>query len=182
MMPAGFSIRALRRQDAPELALAYDRNRGHLAPWDPARPPSFFTAAGQAQLVEQQLSEVQNRRLLALVLVQGRSIVGRVNLHSIVRGPFCSAVLGYWVDVEHQGRGLATAGVDEACQRAVLLGLHRLEASTLPANVASQAVLTHSGFESFGFAPHYLHIAGRWQGCQLFQRILHDDPPVDALS
>ncbi|HEX8487416.1 MAG TPA: GNAT family protein [Propionibacteriaceae bacterium] len=182
MMPAGFGIRALRRQDAPELALAYDRNRAHLAPWDPARAPSFYTPTGQADLIDQQLVEVRARRLLALVMVKGRTIVGRVNLHSIVLGPFCSAVLGYWVDAEHQRRGLATAGVDEACQQAVLLGLHRLEASTLPSNVASQAVLAHSGFESFGFAPHYLHIAGRWQGCQLFQRILHDDPPVGVRS
>ena len=177
MMPAGYGIRELRRQDAPELALAYDRNRDHLAPWDPTRAPSFYTTEGQLALVDHQLAEAQRRQLLPLVLVRGTAIVGRVNLHNIVWGPFCSGVLGYWVDVEHQGVGLATAGVEEACERAKRWGLHRLEASTLASNVASQAVLARADFESFGFAPQYLHIAGRWQGCRLFQRILHDTPP-----
>jgi ribosomal-protein-alanine N-acetyltransferase len=53
------------------------------------------------------------------------------------------------------------------------LGLHRLQAATLPHNEASQAVLTRVGFERIGFAPSYLKIAGEWQDHVMFQLILH---------
>ena len=55
------------------------------------------------------------------------------------------------------------------------LGLHRVEASTLLHNVASQRVLARNGFEQYGTAPRYLQIAGRWQDHLLFAR-LKDDP------
>ena len=63
--------------------------------------------------------------------------------------------------------------VGEATQ----LGLHRLEASTLLANTASQRVLHKCGFELIGTARGYLHIHGEWSDNRLFQRILHDNPP-----
>jgi ribosomal-protein-alanine N-acetyltransferase len=52
------------------------------------------------------------------------------------------------------------------------LRLHRIQAGTLPHNVASQTVLKRCGFIEFGLAPEYLRIAGRWQDHRLFQRIL----------
>jgi ribosomal-protein-alanine N-acetyltransferase len=173
MMPSDVEIRELRVSDSSELAHAYRRNREHLAPWDPERPPSFFTAAGQAELVTQQVADSERGQSCGWVLIHGDRIIGRVNLNTIVRGAFCSAVLGYWVDLEQLGRGLATGMVDFACDQARQAGLHRVEASTLVHNVASQAVLARARFAPYGFAPEYLKIAGRWQDCRLFQRILH---------
>jgi ribosomal-protein-alanine N-acetyltransferase len=40
-------LREARVGDAAALAAAHRRNREHLAPWDPERPPSFFEPAGQ---------------------------------------------------------------------------------------------------------------------------------------
>ena len=100
--------------------------------------------------------------------------VGDVGLSNVVRGSFQSASLGYWVDVDHQGRGIATAAVALAVDAGFAeLGLHRVEAGTLRHNVASQAVLQRNGFVRIGVAPAYLHIAGRWQDHVLFQRV-HD--------
>jgi len=39
--------------------------------------------------------------------------VGRINLNNIVRGPFQSASVGYWLAEQAGGRGLATAAVAE---------------------------------------------------------------------
>ena len=73
------------------------------------------------------------------------------------------------------GRGLASAVVRATVDLARDdLGLHRLEASTLVHNLASQRVLGHAGFEQTGLAPRYLQIAGQWQDHKLFQKILHD--------
>ena len=102
-------------------------------------------------------------------------IVGRFTLSGIVRGPFQSANLGYWVDGALNGRGLATAAVAGVVRTARdELGLHRLQAAVLPRNAGSRRVLERNGFERIGFAPRYLKIAGRWQDHDLFQVLLHD--------
>jgi ribosomal-protein-alanine N-acetyltransferase len=175
-LPAGYSVRALCADDAPALAAAYTRNRGHLEQWDPAREPSFYTVAGQQEAVDRQLSLVHGGLLGAWVLVRGDDIVGRVNLNNVVRGVLCSAAVGYWVDRAHLRRGLARAAVEHACAEARQLGLHRVEAGTMVHNVASQRVLLRAGFEQYGMAARFLFIGGAWQDHNLYQRILHDDP------
>ena len=116
-----------------------------------------------------------------MVVTADDEIVGRVNLNNIVRGAFLSADLGYWIDANRQGRGLGSRAVSRAIDHARdELGLHRLQAAALTHNAASQAVLSHNGFERIGLAPRYLLIAGRWQDHVLFQRLL--DAPITAPS
>ncbi|WP_244928885.1 GNAT family N-acetyltransferase [Nocardioides sp. W7] len=182
MIPDGYEVQVLADDHASALAAAYDRNREHLAPWDPVRPPAFFTPAGQAADVVARLDVVRRGLGASWVLLRGGEVVGRVNLNNIVRGVFQSGSVGYWVDRDHVGRGLATALVGHAAERADELGLHRLEAGTLTHNLASQAVLRHSGFEEFGRAPSYLFIAGQWRDHVLFQRLLHDGPPGNLVD
>ena len=117
--------------------------------------------------------------MLPFLFVDGAAVVGSMNVMGIVLGPFRSATLGYWIDAEYQGRGLATAAVRGLCEvTARELGLHRIEAGTLLDNTASQRVLAKSGFAPIGVAPRYLEIDGAWRDHRIFQRILHDDPPV----
>ncbi len=175
-MPRGYRIRALRADDAPALAEAYRRNAEHLARWDPRRSASFFTDEGQAAVVAEHLEAVAGGRMAAWVLTRDGLLVGRVNLNNIVRGALCGGALGYWVDADHQGIGLASAAVRFACDAARARGLHRVEAGTLVHNLASQRVLRKCGFERYGLAPAYLCIDGAWQDHVLYQRILHDDP------
>jgi ribosomal-protein-alanine N-acetyltransferase len=166
-------LRDVTIDDAAALADAYTRNRAHLEHWEPARPDDFFTEAAQKRVVDHQLEQATAGRGVFLVLVRGDEIVGRLNLADIVRGAFQSGNLGYWVDASLAGRGLMTravlAVVDHARDG---LRLHRLQAGTLPHNVASQTVLTRAGFERFGYAPRYMHIAGEWRDHVLYQRIL----------
>lgn len=177
MLPADYAIRPLAPDDAPALAAAYTRNREHLAPWEPVRDPSFFTVPGQADVVARQLSLVRGGFMAAWVLTHGEQVVGRVSLNNIVRGVLRSGQLGYWVDHEHLRRGLAAEAVEHACREAPALGLHRVEAGTMVANVPSQRVLLRCGFELYGMAPQFLFLAGAWQDHNLYQRILHHDPP-----
>lgn len=97
-------------------------------------------------------------------------MVGRITLNGIVRGPFQSCSLGYWLSASHNGRGLATKAVQEIRRVAFEeLRLHRIEAGTLRHNVRSQRVLERNGFVRFGLAPAYLQIAGEWQDHVMFQ-------------
>ncbi len=94
-------------------------------------------------------------------------------LTGTVRGPFLNGHLGYWVDSELTGRGIGSAAPAFAVEAAQdVIGLHRLQAATLPHNSASQRVLDRAGFEEIGAARAYLRIAGRWQDHRLYRRIL----------
>ena len=176
MLPPAYGIRELSAADASELAEAYRRNREHLAPWDPRRDEYFYTEEGQAAAIAGQLEAARNGLVAGWVLTHGDRIVGRVNLNNIVMGVLRSGAIGYWVDADHLGKGLATRAVEFACAEALGLGLHRVEAGTLVHNTASQRVLLRCGFEPYGLAPRFLFIAGSWQDHRLYQRILHDNP------
>jgi ribosomal-protein-alanine N-acetyltransferase len=172
----GYQLRPLSLEDAPAMAAAYARNQGHLAPWDPPRPPEFWTEEGQRGRIAAELEATAEGRLAAWAVHHGREVVGRVALNNIVQGAFRSASMGYWVDAAHTGRGVATWAGGLACAEALRLGLHRVEAGTLVHNTASQGVLRRLGFTQFGTATRYLFIAGEWRDHHLYQRILHDDP------
>ncbi|MFG3207897.1 GNAT family N-acetyltransferase [Streptomyces sp. NPDC048192] len=172
-------MRLAEPADAPALCTAYAENRTHLEPWQPRRPESFYTVAGQAQRLEEQKRQYADGRLVPWLFERDGRIVGVITLSGIVMGAFCSSYLGYWVAEDQQGRGIATAAVERVCHIARDgIGLHRIEATTLPENTGSQRVLHKCGFESIGTAPRYLHIDGRWRDHRIFQRVLHDDHPA----
>ena len=172
------SIRPLHLDDAGELLALRLANRAFLAPFDPVRPESFFSRAGQAGVI----ADADERRVagtgFAFAIVEGGAIVGQVNVSNVVRGVFCSANLGYWVARERNGRGIAKEAVRLALAEAFdHIGLHRVEAGTLLDNVASRRVLAGNGFRQIGIARRYLRIAGEWRDHALFER-LADDPVV----
>ncbi|MFE0512954.1 GNAT family N-acetyltransferase [Streptomyces sp. NPDC058964] len=176
----GVILRPLVQGDAEALCAAYVENRKHLEPWEPYRPDSFFTLEGQTERLEGLLRQFSEGGLVPWVLESdGGRIVGAITLSGISMGPFCSAYLGYWVAADQQNRGLAGGAVERVCRIARdTVGLHRIEASTIIENIASQRVLKRCGFDSIGMAPSYLHINGEWRDCCLFQRILHNADPA----
>jgi ribosomal-protein-alanine N-acetyltransferase len=173
----GYVIQDLQSGDGAALAAAFRRNREHLEPWDPDRPDSFYTDGGQEVEVARNLMATADGRSYLYLVWYGDRVVGRVMLSNIVRGVLQSGTVGYWIDHEHLGRGLAKAGVGHVVVQATKIGLHRLEAGTMLHNTASQAVLRASGFQQYGVAERFLFLRGEWRDHVLFQRILHDDPP-----
>ncbi|MGW9167556.1 GNAT family N-acetyltransferase [Agromyces sp. NPDC055658] len=176
-LDGGVVMRLLAPGDGPALAAAYERNREHLAPWEPLRTPEFFTTSWHERDVAGAVLRLEAGALIPLVLAagdEGAEIVGRVNLSDLVRGVFQNAHLGYWVDGRLTGQGLATTAVGIALHHARAAGLHRVQAGTLVHNLASQRVLERNGFERFGLARRYLRIAGEWQDHVLFERLLED--------
>ncbi|MBG6107110.1 GNAT family N-acetyltransferase [Frigoribacterium sp. CG_9.8] len=169
------TLRLLTERDVAVVLAAYLRNREHLAPWDPARLESFFTSAEQSGILTDQIEQLKAGSGIPFVIVKSETIIGRINLTGIVRGPFQSANVGYWVDKEHVGQGLASAALENIISYSIRdLGLHRLQAGTLLHNLGSQKVLRKAGFEPIGIAKKYLKIAGTWQDHLLFQRILSE--------
>jgi ribosomal-protein-alanine N-acetyltransferase len=164
--------------DAPVLAELQQANREFLAPWSPERAPAHFTVDGQRRAIADALAQHEKGTALPHVIVCDGAPVGRVTLSDIRRGPSQSCHVGYWLSQSHNGRGLATAAVGEILDIAFgELGLHRVEAGTMPSNVRSRAVLERNGFVRYGFAPAYLKIAGEWQDHVLYQAL--DEPRRD---
>ena len=173
-LTGGAEVRLLRPSDAEVLADAYRRNRDHLAPWEPERTEEFYTVERQSQIIDSKLAQHSAGSEVPFVLLDADRVIGALTLTGIVRGPFLSAHLGYWVDKDHNGRGVGSAAVAFAVDFSRReLGLHRLQAATLPHNAASQKILKRAGFEEIGHAPSYLRIGGFWQDHVLYQRILY---------
>ncbi|MGI5245286.1 GNAT family N-acetyltransferase [Dactylosporangium sp. CA-139066] len=177
-LPAGALLRPIELTDAPSLRETSLRNLDRFRRSSPRQPDSFWTPEGQRERVEKAVARNESGEAYCCVIARDDAVLGLVTLSTIVRGPFCSTSIGYWIDHLEEGRGIVTAAVGAACATAADdLGLHRVEASTLPDNVASQRVLTKNGFEQFGRARDYLFLDGAWQESVPFQRILHDRPP-----
>jgi ribosomal-protein-alanine N-acetyltransferase len=166
-------LRPLEHKDIPALARLTRANSEFLARTSPTRSEEYFTDEGQARAAEESLRAAENGTALPLVIVDGAgSIVGTLNINSIIRGAFQSASIGYWVSRDVNGQGFASAAVAAAKRIASdQLHLHRLQAETLVDNEASQRVLIKNGFVRYGRATDYLKIAGQWQEHLLFQVI-----------
>lgn len=169
-------IRLITRSDAEALSGLQLRSRVFLAPWEPARSEDYFTAAGQLADVETALGRYERGEAVPFVVMDDDgAVAGRLTLSGLVRGPFQSCSMGYWLAEDRTGRGLATQAVAAAVEHAFMgLGLHRVQAETLLTNTASQRVLARSGFDQYGLAPRYLKIAGAWQDHLMFQRLADD--------
>ncbi len=156
------------------LRLALRKNSAHLRPWSvsPAagEDPSSLTSVSRAVLrYRKEWKAGQAYVLLLTPRDDDRRIIGRVALGGIQRGALMSAHLGYWIDAEHEGRGLMTEAVREATTFAfVSLGLHRVQAAVMPRNTGSQRVLEKAGYRREGLALRYLCIASVWEDHVLY--------------
>lgn len=167
------TTRLVSLDDVPELTALAVANRAFLAPTNPVATDHAFTPEGQRAMVATALDRHENDQMLPhVILDDDGSIVGRINLNSIIRGAAQCASVGYWVAEDRNGRGIATAAVARIVEAGFTeLGLHRVQGETLPHNRASQVVLERNGFERIGYAPQLLRIAGRWQDHVLYQRL-----------
>jgi ribosomal-protein-alanine N-acetyltransferase len=167
------ATRLVTPDDVPALTALVRDNREFLASWEPARGEDYFTDEGQHAAVQSALARYRQGSILPCVILdESGQVAGRITLNEIVRGPFQSCHVGYWLSAAAGGRGLATTAVREICRIAFArLALHRIEAGTLLHNVRSQRVLERNGFSRIGVAHAYLSIAGRWQDHVLYQLI-----------
>lgn len=90
-------LRIATLDDAAALADAYTRSWDHLAPWEPARPESWFTPSGQRERLTASLERYKNGQIVPWLLIEGDRVVGVITLSDLVRGPFRNADLGYWL-------------------------------------------------------------------------------------
>ena len=179
-------LRPPRTNDVGELRRLLRHNHAHLHPWNPApRPgedPTSITEVSNTVL--RQRREWKSGRSFALMLslkTDPTRLIGKIALNGVMRGAMHGAYLGYWMDVDHQNRGLCTEGI-----RAVVdfafgpAALHRLQAAIMPHNPKSIRVIEKLGFRREGYAERYLQIAGKWEDHILYAQTREEHPTPHA--
>jgi ribosomal-protein-alanine N-acetyltransferase len=163
------TIRTATPADAQAIVELRQANRAHLEPFEPdvEDPESRYLLEGVQRWIGNGLGR--------FAITDGDAIVGTIGLFDLRGKPFESAVLGYWVDAGHNGRGLGTRGVGEALEVAFgVLGLHRVEAGTRLDNLGSQRVLEKNGFARVGVLRRNLLIRGDWYDHLLWEKLADD--------
>ncbi|MBY8877031.1 GNAT family N-acetyltransferase [Actinacidiphila acidipaludis] len=136
-------LQQLEARHAPAV-LDFERaNRAYFASFIADRGDAYFEHfdEGFSALLTEQDAGIS---LFHVLIAEDGSVLGRFNLFDVEGG---SAELGYRVARHAAGRGLATATVRELCGFAATRHhLRTLIAGTSPRNLASQKVLTNTGF------------------------------------
>ncbi len=175
-------LRPLSRRDGGAWREVRARNADWLIPWDATVPPGGITRPPSFPGLVRQLRRAGRRgtSMPFAIVVDGR-FRGQITVSNIVRGSAQFASVGYWLDQEVAGRGLApraVAMVIDHCFDAA--GLHRIEIAIRPENTNSLRVVEKLGIAEIGLAPRYLHIDGEWRDHRL-HAITREEAPTGVL-
>ncbi|MGD8191708.1 GNAT family N-acetyltransferase [Brevibacillus ginsengisoli] len=158
-------LRLLTKDDAPLYLDYLQRNEEFHRPFVPLRPSDYITmATAEAFTDQKQMVDADQQYTFGIFTAEEDQIIGKVTLSGITRAVFQNGYISYDIDRECTNRG----NVTEAVQMVVKFGLsalslHRIQASIMPRNLASQRVVEKSGFVREGYCEQYLKIQGVWE-------------------
>ena len=168
LLTARLRLVAADPQLGAALAAFHDRNRAHLAPWDPPSTEDFYTEATQTQRLRESADAFAagtGFRYLLQPIGDATRVIGTLNFSNVVRGAFQSCSLGYALDQPFEGQALMTEALRCAIAEmfSARVNLHRIQAAYRPENWRSAEVLKRLGFQDEGLAPDYLFIDDQWR-------------------
>lgn len=161
-------LRGLRPSDF--LAWQEVRRRGArwLLPWEPLRPTGTPDIAENRRAFEARCESRDRERVAGTsygfaIFLAGR-FVGECNINNVQRGAMQGGYVGYWIDQDCAGRGYMPEAVAAVLRFGFEeVGLHRLQISIIPRNVASRRVVEKLELRDEGVAQRYLEINGVWE-------------------
>ncbi|MBO1267267.1 GNAT family N-acetyltransferase [Arthrobacter cavernae] len=169
------ALRPIRYRDRREWTEVRSRNSEWLAPWEASNPAPGGHLPNYRQMVASLNEQARHASALPFVITERTpgfrkpKIVGQLTVSSIVWGSAMMATLGYWVDKERAGRGIAPTAVALATDHCFrTLGLHRMEINIRPENAPSLRVVEKLGFRDEGYRERFLHINGEWADHRTF--------------
>ncbi|MFC4375631.1 GNAT family N-acetyltransferase [Nocardia halotolerans] len=161
------TLRPVRFRDAAAWSRIRLRDRDHLERWEPTGRGSWEArnhASNWPSLWTSLKAEARRGAMIPLVIEVDGQFSGQLTIGNIVRGALRSAWIGYWVAKDLSGQGVATAALGLGLDHCFgPVGLHRVEATVRPENLASQAVLRNVGFREEGLLRRYLDVDGAWR-------------------
>lgn len=163
-------IRLINISDAVELLNFEKKNQAFFKNYSISRPPNYLTLETQTELIEkwEQNAKKEMEYRFGIFKINDDTLIGTIGLYKVSRGPSQSAILGYSLDQEQNGKGYATEAAKLAVNYAFdILHLHRIEAGVMPVNIGSMRVLEKVGFHKEGIAKKNVEINGRWEDHQM---------------
>jgi [ribosomal protein S5]-alanine N-acetyltransferase len=160
-------LRTLSEDDYNNWYEVRSRCRSWLVPWEPRPAGAPPMAEDRASFAARCAARERERQLGGGigfgVFVEDR-LAGEITLSSIQRGPFQQAYIGYWVDEDLAGQGIAGESVVIVLRYAFEdLGLHRVEIAIVPRNSPSRRVVQKLDLREEGIAVGFLEIDGKWE-------------------
>lgn len=159
-------LRMLEAEDWAAWHSLRDLSRDYLEPWEPKWPEHALTYGYYCSLLRRHWRDWRSGRAYAfgIFLNDGQApvFVGGITLSDIQHAAAQKGTVGYWMGRPFAGQGIMTEALGLVCDFSFsTLKLQRLEASSMPSNGASKAVLLKNGFEQEGYAKGYLQIRGK---------------------
>jgi RimJ/RimL family protein N-acetyltransferase len=142
----GLVLRRLVAADAPRLHAAIVESIEHLRPWMPWIQTEPLTVSEREQLICGEFARGWDEETdFAYGIFTGEILVGGCGLHRRIDAG--GMEIGYWVHVDHTGRGIATAAVRALCEAAFRLDeITHVEIHHDKANTSSARVPAKLGF------------------------------------
>lgn len=166
-------VRLIHPSDTKQLTSLRSADAEDLRSWDPSRPAHYYTVEFQKRRTDDMLDSYAAGTQWPGVITFHDEVIGTINLHNVLRDPFQTAFVGYWVATPYRGQGAATSALAIVLEVARHdLELHRLEAYTQPRNHRSRAVLERNSFEQVGVSKEHIYVDGAWRDEIIWQRLL----------
>ncbi|MCY0904379.1 GNAT family N-acetyltransferase [Arthrobacter sp. H14-L1] len=176
-------LRPVRHRDKKVWSEVRRRNFDWLARWEASSPSPGVNLPTFAGMVRALNEQARAATALPFIIAERQpglaapQLIGQLTVSSISWGSAMMATLGYWVDQDRAGRGIAPTAVAMATDHCFRnLGLHRMEINVRPENGPSLRVVEKLGFRDEGLRPRYLHINGQWADHRSFALTAEEVP------
>ena len=171
------TLRTFTMQDAQQMTQLVVRNKYYWATFEPLHHDHFYTYDTQYRKIVESMNLMRSNREFSFGIFEKESeqLIGQISLFSLKRLPYSSGLVGYSVDEQFVGKGIASEALALAVQFAFqTVKLHRVEAYVSPDNVGSIHVLEKNGFVREGLMRKLLYINGEWKDHYLYAQLIED--------
>ncbi|MEQ8557059.1 MAG: GNAT family N-acetyltransferase [Henriciella sp.] len=166
-----FELVALHECNPARVADFLTINRDRFRPYSPTRSDNYFTREHWKAACRLAKVEWREDRAYRFCIVHNNdSVIGKIDLDQITRGPFQSATLGYMLDRRFEGQSVMRRGLQDVIELSFGdFNLHRVEAAIMPDNHRSRNLAGRLGFREIGLAKNYLELDGAWRDHVLYE-------------
>ena len=176
----GRQLRLLTMDDVDELHRLTQKNLGYLGKWL-RRIDSQKSRSDTRDFIRARLRDYEDGAGVFMGVLHRGDLAGIASLGKI-READRSGEIGYWLDEDHQGRGIMTAGVAALTSHALgEMGLNRVEIRVATGNVRSIAVPQRLGFVREGVLRQAEWLHDHFEDLAVYSMLADDWPDVRSI-